>query len=476
MEYKVLILEDNEIDASLMERNLQRSAYDFQVEWMDNGEDFEKKVLSFEPDVIVSDYRLKGYSGLDAIRYKQVHCEDIPIIIVSGTIGEEKAVELIKKGATDFIIKNNISTRLDQAVIRAIKEAVEKENRRRAEFRLKRSEERFRMLFEHSLDGIIIGNPESGGEVITANSAACRMLGYKPKEIEGKPLDEFIKVDSKKVRKALDKQNREGGFRGQINLRQKKGTLLPVEVSSHILELKNGVTRSYYTFRDISDRIEAEQKIQHSLREKETLLTEIHHRVKNNLAVISGIMELQAMESENDELRSKLFDSQSRIKSIALTHELLYEEQNFSSIDYGANVKKLVKSIAMAMNTDVEFNFELDSLRLDINQALPCSLIVNELVTNSLRHAFDKNGQPTIDISLKDNEGVIHLVVSDNGKGLPEEIDLEKPTTIGFKLINILSKQLDAELEVSSNSGTKFHLKFNKKHKKGSSSAIIVKY
>lgn len=473
MIYKVLLLEDNEMDATLMEQYLQRSEYNFEVKWVQSGEAYEKAVRTFEPDVIIADYRLKNYTGLDAIHFKNVECEEVPLVIVSGTVGEEKAVEMIKEGATDFLIKNNTSNRLAQTIIRAIKEAIEREKRKNTEFELKKSEKRFRMLFEHSLDGIIIGNPEDEGNIITANHAACKMLGYTDGELRGKALGDFVNIDNKKVIEGIEKRDNSGKFRGEIYLKQKNGSLLAVEVSSRVLELKSGEKRSYYIFRDISERMEAEQKIQESLKEKETLLTEIHHRVKNNLAVISGIMELQAMESDNKELQAKMFDSQSRIKSIAITHELLYEEQNFSNIDYGANIKKLVNSIAKTMNTDVDFNFNLDKLRININQALPCSLIINEIVTNALRHAFNGDQKPVVEIFLKNEKNKIHLRVSDNGKGLPGDFDLKKPKTIGFKLISILAKQLDGKVKINSNSGTEFHLKFRKKQKKGTGSSII---
>ncbi len=473
MAYKVLVLEDNETDAALMEQYLNRSTYNFEVKWVATGTEYEKAVHTFEPDVILCDYRLKSYSGIDAIHYKKIHCETIPLVIVSGTIGEEKAVEMIKEGAADFLIKNSMASRLDQTMMRAIKEAMEREKRRHAEYELKKSEERFRMLFEHSLDGIIIGNPNKEKErIIAANDAACNMLGFNSIEIKNRPLEDFMNMDPGKVTKGVEKRNDAEFLRGQANLIRLDGEKLPVEVSSRILKLKNGEKRSYYIIRDISDLIKAKRKIQESLNEKETLLTEIHHRVKNNLAVISGIMELQAMKSDHKELKRKLLDSQSRIKSIAITHELLYEEQNFSSIDYGANVKKLVNSIAGALNTDVYFHFNMDKLRLNINQALPCSLILNELVTNALRHAFNDKSNAVIEISLKEEKERIHLKVSDNGKGLPENLDLKNPKTIGFKLISILTKQLDGEVEMHSNTGTEFHVTFQKSQNKGSGSAI----
>jgi PAS domain S-box-containing protein len=472
MIYKALILEDNEVDASLMKQYLKRSSFDFKVQWVDSGDAYEKAVRTINPDIIISDYRLKQYTGLDAIHYRNKQCKDTPLIVVSGQIGEEKAVELIKEGATDFLIKENAATRLSQAVSRAIRESVEKQKRKKAESKFKSSEERFRMLFEHSLDGIIIGNP-TNGDVITANDAACQMLGYDYSEIKGMSFEEFMNFNVKEAVNKVEKRDRKGYFRGEVNLICKDGSLLPVEMSSNILILSGDRQRSYYILRDISDRKRAEQKIRDSLLEKETLLTEIHHRVKNNLAVISAMMEMQVMESENEELRRKLVDSQSRIKSIALTHELLYQEKNFSNIDFDTNIQKLVENIAKTINTGVSFKFQLDTVRLNINQALPCSLMINELITNALKHAFNDEKNAVIEVILKNEGGTIYLSVTDNGIGLPGDFILEEAKTIGFTLIKILAKQLKSQVQLSRENGTQFHLQFIKAAVKGAGSTII---
>lgn len=590
MTYRALILEDNEIDASLMKQYLERSTFHFEVEWVASGEAYEKVIETSNPDVIISDYRLKEYSGLDALHYRNLNCEDVPLLVVSGTIGEEKAVELIKEGATDFLNKNNAITRLAPAVERAIKEFIEKERRKRAEFDLKKSERRFRLLFEHSIDGIIIGDPDDDGGIITANDAACTMLGYSLNEIKKLPLLNFLNKKKSASVKADNRIDKPGYFQEDVKLKRKDETFLPVEISSRILELKTGEKRSYHIIRDISDRIESERKLekemdfiekaldslpgifymldhknnfirvnnsfedelgytQHeihqmklldiyhpedheritekiqkafyegkkstvarlkkkngtsafyfltgtrfnqngnsyilgsgsnitdrieaeeqlkeSLKEKEVLLAEIHHRVKNNLAVISGIMELQANESDSEELKSKLFDSKFRIKSIALTHELLYQEKKFSSIDLSENIKKLAGSVSESLSSDIEIIFHLDDVSLNINQALPLSLILNEILTNAYKHAFIGIANPAIEIVLREENKEIFLSVMDNGIGLSLNTDLKEVKTTGFTLIKILCEQLKCNLKINVDDGTHFHLQFPKTNVKG---------
>lgn len=224
--------------------------------------------------------------------------------------------------------------------------------------------------------------------------------------------------------------------------------------------------------RDITQRKQMEEQLRKSAEQNQILLAEIHHRVKNNLAIVSGFLDLQAMEADNVKLRDNLKDSQSRILSIASTHDLLYEERDFSSIGFDKNIKKLVRTIADTLSPDVTFNFSMDSVKLNINQAITSSLIVNEMVTNAIKHAYGEEDEAIIDITLREDEGTIALTVRDYGEGLPEDFDLDHSNSLGIKLIQVLKEQLDGELRISSNGGTIFELIFKKTATDGSKSSI----
>ncbi|MBN2731038.1 MAG: PAS domain S-box protein, partial [Balneolaceae bacterium] len=224
---------------------------------------------------------------------------------------------------------------------------------------------------------------------------------------------------------------------------------------------------------DITEKKKQEQAVRESLEEKEALLAEIHHRVKNNLAIISGLLELGAMESDSAELKQKLKDSQTRINSIALTHEILYQQQHFSKIEFGENIKRLVTKTVETFNGNVELRFDTALVELNINQALPCSLIVNEVVTNALKHAFDDSKDAVLEIELYCENEEVYLRVSDNGNGLPEDLDFENPKTLGLQLIDTLKDQLDAELKISTGNGTTFELRFKKGDTKGIGSSFL---
>jgi two-component system sensor kinase len=260
MGYSVLILEDNKTDASLMEQYLKRSRVDFdEIVIVHNKEDYVNALKAHSPDLIISDYRLPDINGSEAIKLKDTFRENTPIIIVSATIGEEKAVELIRNGASDFLIKDNLKDRLAQVAERAIKEAEEKLKRVLAEQNLKLSENKYSLLFESSLDGIIIGIPDKEGKVVDVNPAICDMLGYTRKEMIGLKRRDFVPEQS--VKKILDDRKRKGTFKGEMFLKTKDGQLIPVETTSRIVELESGEKRSFSITRDIRKRKISEQKI-----------------------------------------------------------------------------------------------------------------------------------------------------------------------------------------------------------------------
>jgi len=211
----------------------------------------------------------------------------------------------------------------------------------------------------------------------------------------------------------------------------------------------------------------ADQALNASLLEKETLLKEIHHRVKNNLQVISSLLGMQSRLIKNFPLVTTMFkESQNRIKSMALIHEKLYRSDNLSHIDFGQYVEHLGDHLLTSYGIDTEvinLNIHIKSLFLDIDTAIPCGIIVNELISNALKHAFPKGQSGTIDISLYRQEQEFTLVVRDNGIGIPEGLDLEDIDieSLGIKLVYLFTDQLDATLELQRDNGTKFTIVFS---------------
>jgi len=234
--------------------------------------------------------------------------------------------------------------------------------------------------------------------------------------------------------------------------------------------------------RDITDRKRQEDLIRESLWEKEMLLKEIHHRVKNNLQVISSLLQLRAGTIKDDALREMFRESQNRVRTMALIHEKLYRSKDFAHIDFGEYIRSLVTDLFRSYETNpeaVSFAVPGDKVLVGVDTAIPCALIVNELVSNCLKHAFPPRpggsaGVPPspgpadspwerglITVALAAGEdGKMRLVVRDNGVGFPPSVDFQHTESLGLQLVNALTEQLGGKIQMHANRGTEFQIEF----------------
>lgn len=208
---------------------------------------------------------------------------------------------------------------------------------------------------------------------------------------------------------------------------------------------------------------EAEDELKDSLDEKVVLLKEIHHRVKNNLAVVTALLDLQYMRADSDEIKDILTDAKSRVKSMAFVHETLYQTENFSRIDLERYLGRVCNSVETALKpsgSEIELNLETDGTELEMGKAIPLGLILNEVIVNAYKHAFPEMNKGNIRIRLFRENGSLYLNVQDNGVGLHKDVTLKSSKSLGVTLIKTLSRQLNAEVELKSETGiTEFKLK-----------------
>jgi len=235
--------------------------------------------------------------------------------------------------------------------------------------------------------------------------------------------------------------------------------------------------RLHGSFQDITDKKQSEEKIRKSLKEKEILLMEVHHRVKNNLALVSGLMQLQAYQADEESVYKYLNDNQSRIKSIALIHDQLYQNHDFTYIRLDKQTSRLMKHISDSINDgkEIEVNSDLEEIEVNINQAVPYSLIVNEIIANTYKHAFEEKDKGCITVSLFRENDHINLIFEDDGVGLPRDMDLDDPKSLGMTLIKTLSDQIKGTVSFeATGNGTRVSLQFEKDDRlRGSSSTLI---
>lgn len=216
----------------------------------------------------------------------------------------------------------------------------------------------------------------------------------------------------------------------------------------------------------IMERKNAEEEARSSLKENEILFRELHHRTKNNMQVISSLLVLQGKDSDDERVKCILDETKNRINSMALIHQKLYQSQTLSRINFAVYIQDLAASLRnnFSVTSDrISFDMNLTPLDVSLNTAIPCGLILNELITNSMKYAFPDNKKGVVRISMHKHENErIELEYMDSGVGFPEEVDHESPNTLGLKLIRMLSEhQLQAELKISNGEGVKYHLVFD---------------
>ena len=397
--------------------------------------------------------------------------------------------------------------------------------RKKAEERLRLASTYNRSLIEASLDPLVtIG---SDGKITDVNNSTEIITGYPREQLIGTDFSDYF-TEPEKARKGYQQVFQEGLVRDYpLEIKNKDGSITPVLYNASVYKDEFGnVIGVFAAARDITQLKKAEENIKSSLEEKEILLREIHHRVKNNLQIISSLLSLQTGYTKDKEKLNALEESQNRVKSMAIVHEKLYNSENLVKIDFKDYIKDLTDSLFLTYKIKpdkIKLNKKIGNIFFNINTAIPCGLIINELVTNSLKHAFPANyvrrfenekfsipvasghgpayrksassandirkfedkissipatygcrhanhrfvGSQTedpnsseIQIELHQLKNILVLIVSDNGAGLPENIDFTNTESLGLRLVNNLVKQLDGTIELDRSEGTKFKITF----------------
>jgi PAS domain S-box-containing protein len=352
-----------------------------------------------------------------------------------------------------------------QMVIRDITE------RKRAESALRASEEKYRTLTETSPDAIYVVDKDHN--VAYTNMFASTLFDQGLSTLIGQKLPDHSRQQPAQYQRGIieDVIQRGVTLKREDKIIAKNGS--EIWLDSFFSPLKNeaGETTAVMSVsHDITERKLMENTISASLREKEFLLKEIHHRVKNNLQVIASLLSMQAKKATDPNVKGSLMDSQNRVKSIALVHEKLYQSKSLDRIDYSDYLNKITNYLFEAYNVNraqIVCNVNAANMYVDINQAVPCSLILNEMLTNSLKYAFPsgRKGEITIDF-VADATNYI-LKYHDNGIGIPEGVTFERAESLGMQLINGLTRQIDGTVDMQRGDGATFIVKFPHKQKNG---------
>ena len=336
---------------------------------------------------------------------------------------------------------------------------------KRVELALRASEEKYRILFQNMAEGFALyellydekGHP-ADWRILEVNDSYTLQTGISRDLIEGRCISE---VFPDAVEEYLPRFARVVASKIPIEFDTYSA---PAGRYLHVVTFPAGPDLFASTIVDISERKEDEETIRSSLKEKEVLLKELHHRVKNNLNVISTLLDLQAEAIDDPKALRAMRESRNRVKSIALVHEQLYQSENLAKVDFKRYISDLVSQLFSAYGTNegsVTLEMDLDDLPVAIDTGIPFGLILNELVSNALKYAFPAGRTGILRIGLKKRDGGTNeLLVSDDGIGLPEGLDFMNAESLGFQLVTILVRQLGGQIELVKGRGTTFRMTF----------------
>lgn len=340
---------------------------------------------------------------------------------------------------------------------------------------LQKSEARFRQVVEAAPNAMVMIDRD--GRIVMVNAQTERVFGYAREEMLGQPVEMLVPERLRAAHPTLRGSyfaaplTRPMGAGRDLYGRRKDGSEVAIEIGLNPIETDEG-TMVLSAIVDISDRKLKEARITAALREKEVLLGEIHHRVKNNLQIVHSLLELQSGRVADPAALDMLRDGQNRVRSMSLIHQVLYQSKDFARVDFAGFLESLVPTLVSSYGINpgrISIAINASAVQLPIDSAVPCGLVVNELITNALKHAFPdgRSGEIHIDLGTSGDD-LVELSVSDDGVGMGSDWDQENPSTLGLQLVVLLTEQIGGTLDIQRSNPTRFELRFPARDKEGS--------
>ncbi|MGA2594339.1 MAG: histidine kinase dimerization/phosphoacceptor domain -containing protein [Bryobacteraceae bacterium] len=444
MRLSFLILEDRPEDAELVVHELRRSGFDPVWQRVDTERDYLAH-LDPPPDIILADYNMPELDARLALQLLQERGLSVPFIVVSGNIGEDAAVAMMQQGAADYLLKDRL-VRLGPAVTRALQQNKLLADKRTAEEELKASEARFDSFMRHSPALAFI--KDDTGQLVYVNDTSS------PAVATGLCTADLSVFESGQASQVTEEVTTpDGHIRQLLSFR-----FLFNDAAGR--RLLGGVSV------DITAQKRTEAALSAALTAKDALFQELQHRVKNNLQTVSSLLNMQAESLSDPGSRQALREAQRRVQSMALIHEQMYGDKQLDELEFGEYARRLASDLFDSFGISpeaVRLRFDCDPVSLKMDQMIPCGLILNELITNSLKYAFPAARTGEIVVSIRCPDGAhVTLQVADNGIGPPAGVDSKQSKSMGLRIVEILAKQLGGTLQQESGPGVTSAVAFMK--------------
>ncbi len=392
-------------------------------------------------------------------------CVDCPVVKALETGIPQKA-ELTSPDGRTWLVRGYPVREKDQSLLGAVEVTLEITQRKLAEQALQESEERYKTLIQASPDAVTV--TDIGGRITYVSPQILSLHGFKSKEeLLGKKFFDLIAPPSRaQAILYLRKTLKEGVTRNlEYTLLKKNGDSFVGEIDTAVVRDSHGNPQTFIAVtRDITARKVVQEKLESSVKEKEYLLQEIHHRVKNNLQVISSILDMSRIRTQDPIAVGLITNARSKIQTMAFIHSQLYRSERFDRIEMGAHTRDLIRylSSVYSVTGQVTCHVDIGKVYLSLTQSIPCALILNELISNAFKHAFVAQPQGTIEVSMAIAAGnAILLSVKDDGIGMPADFDLARVESMGLKLVkNLVERQLKGSIKLPPSGYTEFRIRF----------------
>ncbi|MGB6687143.1 MAG: histidine kinase dimerization/phosphoacceptor domain -containing protein [Terracidiphilus sp.] len=457
---RVLLVEDDSATAELVRRSLQRAGYSVEIaDSVQAGLEALRGNRNGAFEALLLDYQLPDGEPWRVADAAHACVPEVPVVFVTGMSGEDLAIEALRRGFADYVKK----TADFWNELPAVLERVARLSRMKG--RLDETDALMRAIVEQSSDLVAVCTGD--GTLVYLSPVCFALLGKHPSDLMGSSWTEIVAPEDRQLllqmHAGLDQNPSQVAA---LRCRYKGGSLAWMEARVELLQAAAGTERKIVlTLHDVTAQREHERQIQSSLEEKEVLLREIHHRVKNNLQVVQSLLKMSARKLPDCDARIAVESTVERVHAMSMVHERLYQMPSLSALPLENYLSDLFAGTIQAYSlapSQVQLKLDVEEILLPLDRAVPFALLANELLSNSFKHGFPGSRRGTIAVSVHRMEGAIRMVIEDDGVGLPANFDVVHSNSMGLKLAANLAHQLGGRLEYSSGQGCRVEADFTR--------------